>query len=394
MVEAILWTVGSLVALLAVLVGRARQVRSAVAILIIAGALVSSIAAWRVTPGAADLRVMCAGLALARAGQPELAHTPRKGFLHPVTYPLLSVIAVDPLCRAGNAYIAVWLLILAACLLLLRRMFQTFDWLLAVVLMIAAFRASTWIVWSGNIAVVELLLVFGAVTLMQESRFVPAGILLGLAGFLRVVPLGFAALAIAASGARSFAATCLIALATFAALHISFLLLMPDASAAYWNGFATGFGGLLEREIVLGSIAHPSLLSAAQALTAWVTPERSVAFSLFVAIVGVLSLLLVRASPAGRSNLFWGGLVLLILAVPRLKPYTFGLTIPAAYAALAHRTPATQIGGLIAFCALPFAGWAAASALEPSPGVFGYTALVSLLGLYALLVLPRAAQHG
>ena len=362
---------------------------------VLAWVVLQAVADLRRSPGGHDFRAMCRALDDIGEGRARLAYAfdPPDRIL-PLAYPFLAVAPLRPLCANPAAQPFAWLGLIAAATVLLLLAFPDVPPLIAVGFAVSAFRAPTWIMWTGNIAAVDFALLALAVYAFGRGRDVSAGVCLGLAGFIRILPLGFVAAIVLTQNARRAASVAVASIATFVALHIASALLWPEASGEYWRGLFSGFGGSVAETTWFGSTTHPSMLSAALAVGRRLPNTFVSAMWIYAMVSAVLAGAFALAwRAAGRQNLLWAGMVLVLLLSPRLMPYNFALAIPAALAAAAPAGASARAGLLIVVTVLPVAAFAVTGAARRAH-LFGYMPLISLAALYSVLLVQRVRGGG
>jgi hypothetical protein len=300
-----------------------------------------------------------------------------------------------PLCGTGNWYMLAWLVLCAGATLLLVPLFPELDSVLLAVVAASAFRATGWTILTGNIQALEFGLFSATLLAMVRGRGVAAGLLCGLAAFIRIVPLAWCVLPLALGDRKTALRMAAAAAITLAAAHGLFLVAMPAAAHAYWHAWQTGFNGALARETWFGSIYTPALFSFFLSIGRRLGAPYPVAI-LLQAVSGIALLLLVErdaATDPSRRTALWTAVIAILLVTPRMKPYTPVLAIAPAYVAVSRQSWRGQIAVLAAISVFPAAALAASEAAPERAGLLGYGALISLVMALALLHTRAAPPH-
>jgi hypothetical protein len=368
------------------------SVRTAVLCAVILLSLLSCWAALRDAPGG-DFQIYCAALrladtgadphdvdALARAGAPP-------GL--PMTTPALALLPLRSGCAAGR-YAPIWIAAALSAFLLVGLLDRRPQWLLLAAVIAAGFDAVRWMLVTGNIAIFEMLFAGTAFAALAAGRRLEIFVLaLGAATFLKIEPVAFSVLAFVAGGLRRAVIATAGVFATFAAFHALGFLTLPAASSFYWKHLLSGFGGFFGAEAIYGGNTHPSMLSLFSDVSAALTGRSWPAIPFYVAIAGLVLADLFfsrRTTDQPKTIALWG--LGLLLAMPRLKPYAFGLGIVPLYLAARQLAPRQQIVLVAISCAMPMAAAAALTSGLVSGGaarILGYYQLFALAGAYLLL---------
>ena len=361
-------------------------------------------AALRHAPGG-DFQIYCTALrladtgadphdvdALARAGAPP-------GL--PMTTPVLALLPLRPGCEAGR-YAAIWIAAALSTFLLVGLLDRRPQWLLLAAVVAAGFDAVRWMLVTGNIAIFEMLFGGAAFAALAAGRRLEIfGLGLGSATFLKIEPVVFSVLAFVSGGPRRGLITTAGVFAAFAALHVLGFLTMPAASSFYWKHLLSGFGGFFGAEAIYGGNTHPSMLSLFSDVSAATTGRSwpAIPFYAGIAALVLIDLLLSRRTTNNPPTIALWGLALLV-SMPRLKPYAFGLGIVPLYLAAKYLPPRQQIVLVAVSCAMPMAAAAALTSGLVSGGaarILGYYQLFALAGAYLLVrrrSIPIAAGEG
>jgi len=164
---------------------------------------------------------------------------------------------------------------------------------------------------------------------------------------------------------------------------------------------ALGFGGFFGAEAIYGGNTHPSMLSLFSDVSAAITGRSWPAIPFYVGIAALVlaDLFLSRRTTDNPPTIALWGLALLV-SMPRLKPYVFGLGIVPLYLAAKYLPPRQQIVLVAVSCAMPIAAAAALTSGLVSGAaarILGYYQLFALAGAYLLVrrrSIPIAAGEG
>jgi hypothetical protein len=368
-------------------------------LLLIIVILLAPVSYWRALQpeSGGDFRIYCAALRLTDQGRDphDVASLEKEGapFGLPLTNPATVLPLLRPVC-AREGYASVWILLVGATIVAVGLLDRHADWLLLSALVAGGLDAVTWMLRTGNIAVLELLLTGIAFAALMRRRDRTFGLGVGAAAFLKLTPAVLAAVPFAYRAPSAGLGAAAVALLTFVGLHALTLLVMPHAFIYYWSHMASGFGGFLGAEAIYGGITHPSLFSLLSDWTSSITGRRLFAVPLFVAIAGMVAIDLVcvtrRLSTAQDGSIVMPLWALALLALmPRVKPYAFGLCLVPLYFAGKTLSSRRQIGLIAACCVLPLA--ASIMAARPaSARIFGYGQLFALLIGYFVVRISAA----
>ena len=318
-----------------------------------------------------------------------------------MTTPVLALLPLRPGCAAGR-YAAIWIAATICTFLLVGLLDRRPQWLLLAAVVAAGFDAVRWMLVTGNIAIFEMLFAGAAFASLAAGRRLEIfGLGLGSATFLKIEPVAFSVLAFVSGGPRRGLTATAGVFAAFAALHALGFLTMPAASSFYWKHLLSGFGGFFGAEAIYGGNTHPSVLSLFSDVSAAITGRSWPAIPFYVGIAALVlvDLLLSRRRTDYPQTIALWGLALLV-SMPRLKPYVFGLGIVPLYLAAKYLPPRQQIVLVAVSCAMPMAAAAALTSGLVSGAaarILGYYQLFALAGAYLLVrrrSIPIAAGEG
>jgi hypothetical protein len=369
--------------------------------------LISFSTALRTPSAGGDFDIYCASLRLAGAGADPhdvdaLTHAGAPKGL-PMTTPVVALLPMRPVCSTRQ-YAPIWIIAAAATIALVGVLDPHPHWLLLAAAVLGGFDAVRWMLLTGNIAIFEMLFAGGAIASLLKkrgrvpffSRFIKKApdpffcLGLGAATFLKILPVAFSIMPAAlARNRRALAAAAGVAI-TFVLMHAAGFLFMPQASAFYWTHLLHGFGGFFGAEAIYGGNAHPSALSLFSDISASLTGRSWPALLVYVAFAGIVAadlfVFLLKNRPEHAKALGLCGLGLLLM-MPRLKPYAFGLGVVPLYLAAKPLRAGRQIVLMVVGCVLPLAA-AEATSTDVFPAlrwVLGYGQLFALASVYALV---------
>lgn len=245
--------------------------------------------------------------------------------------PLTSLVSVLPLPAVVAAEYTLFALVAAV---LLSRLVSesasnraTFLWVVAVV--VAGFQGFYWSVYSGNVDVFGGLLFVGSLWAVSEDRFTVSGTLLGALSLLKLFPIALVGVYLLApcSRYRTLRSVAATAGTVAVGLVVSWLLLpayFPDAWLSAVRAESPPVVGQ-------GFVFQVSTMYALEDIAAGLGVHRVVGVVAYG--VGVLGLLFVGGRWLSRrettvSSLALGA-ALLLVALPRLKPYYLVYATPA-----------------------------------------------------------------
>jgi len=301
-----------------------------------------------------------------------------------MTSPALVLPVLRPECASGD-YILLWWSLVALTVIAVGMLTRPADWLLLATIVVGAFDAVRWILSTGNIAALELLLTGAGVALLRSGREGLFVLAIGSAAFLKWIPVAFTLLVVPVAGAARGVRALAAVLAVVAVLNVVYLIAMPDLFVGYWSFIAGALHSFFRTEAVYGAEAHPSLLSLLMDASSAVFGRSWPGVPLYAAASGYLAFDLMRVtwrSPDRAGLLPLWGLGLLAM-MPRVKPYGFGIAVVPLYIA-ARLLPANRQALLIVLsCLVPLAG----SFIYDHTGVAAaaYGQLYGLAGAYAVV---------
>ena len=170
-------------------------------------------------------------------------------------------------------------------------------------------------------------------------------------------------------------------LATYCALHAVYFLVMPGSFGHYWGQMLGGFQGFFQAEAIYGGGAHPSVLSLLSDGSSRLTGRSWPAIPIYMvgAAAILIDLLRLRQTrPRAAMVPLWG--LGLLVVMPRLKPYAFGLGLVPLYLGAKALPPHRQALLLLISCVLPDVLRAAGDIK-----ILGYGQLVALIGAYFIV---------
>lgn len=311
---------------------------------------------------------------------------------YPFVYPPLVLYALLPFAKLSyeTAFVAWWLLKLAALGLLLRVWHRHFTPIPAapamLILLALAYNGALFQdLLAGNLAIFEQLGVWLALAALLQGQAVAFGVVLGLAAQIKLVPalLLFTALVLPPRPRWRAFATGVATFTGLLALNLVHRERLPDFVAAVQ---ALGRGGPLD----------PSSYSLVEYLRPHFMPRPNLDATFYAALatlfaaVGAWALLRLRAWPAPDPRLA----VLLAtsvyaLVLPRLKGYSYIVLIPAALHVL--RAARVKVPLVAVLVALPLRG----SLLPFTEYVrLAYLFFPWIAAVYVLFELAREATLG
>lgn len=236
---------------------------------------------------------------------------------------------------------------------------QTIIWLFVIVL--TGFRGFRAFLDTANMAGVEFSIFLASCCLIYRNNLFSAATGLGLMASLKLMPLSFISLfymiknisllkkfQMVGISILSFAAMILISLTLFHTFFDSWLNSLfgqlPQASsiAEIWRGY--------EESSLFGLLVGGSLKSFLM------SPQFSpLYFSTVLLLVGGYVWWIITSPPGKDGNdTFYVGLILLILLLPRLKPYTYLLATAPLFFYSLHLNVRNKITIFITACLLPY----------------------------------------
>jgi hypothetical protein len=312
-------------------------------------------------PSGWDAQLYCQAAELDRAGgNPYLASEFPGGL--PWLYPPALLNLFDLLCGApihfADSYPLIYLLAAAASLPFWQ---PGKDWLTALPLAASALAGLAWSLWSGNLEIFLLLPVSLTFFALRHSRWEMAAIWLGMTAAVKILPLVYLPLLLLSPlpwprKGRLLAVGAGVFLLTLSLLTFS----RPDLSPWYFRQLTGGLPGQGNPAAEFGSINHPAFPFFFAALFGWPNEFSGLIRGLLTGslLAGGLFWLawrfLARHCEKGERFLFLFSLafVLLTLALPRFKPYSFLLLTPALFE-LVRRQNLSWRAALLITCLYP-----------------------------------------
>jgi hypothetical protein len=289
-----------------------------------------------------------------------------------------------PAC-AHEAYVALWLSIIGATIVAVGMVTGPPHWLLLATVIVAGFDAVRWTVSTGNIAVLEIFLSSVGIASLAAGRFVVFAATVGSAAFVKWIPAVLALLAVPLAGLRGVARALLAVLAVVALLNVLYLLWMPGLFAAYWSSIAHALFSFFRAEAVYGAEVHPSLLSFLMGATSTTIGRSWPGLVLYGAAAAFVAFDLIRVTRQSRDPAqllpLWG--LGLLLLMPRMKPYGFGVGLVPLYLGALSLQPLPQVLLVLVSCIVPLAGVLVSDRSVASAAA--YSQLYALAGAYAVL---------
>jgi hypothetical protein len=277
--------------------------------------------------------------------------------LFPFVYPPLAAWLWSPLCAAG---VAVYPWLYAAALLasfVVTQRGDTLERLVLATLLVGGFGAAYWSFATGNVGLLELLLLAVGFAAAARGHWWPMALAIGWMGFLKLLPLLYLLPILLRPGAgspRDRVAPVALGGLCFAALHLVSFALHPDYTGSYVSlllhppyAHVPGFGWQNPAPVML-------LLKGLDALGAPATLAAGV-LAAGVALTALAFQRLRVAHPEDPVRVVAFGLLCVLLWLPRLMPYTFSHAVVPAFLLGGGRSTARQAMLLVASVALPFA---------------------------------------
>ncbi len=320
---------------------------------------------------------------LARHSDGRVTHR----FLYPLAaMPLLRTFSLLPFETARIAWLALKLLLLVGLVRLWRvSLLRDVDPLLIGFVLVLGFDAALiWELESGNITIIEQVLLWGGLTCFLRRRYALFATLIVAAALIKLTLIAFLGLLIFAPGnRRGRIAAGAVALLVFGALAAGPFLARPDLHQT----FAENLSGLREihplNPSALAIIDHVggSLLGPLAS-----TPDRRLAlWALYaVALVAVSWRTLRRVIAGGDQMLLVAvAVILYCLLAPRLKIYSYVMLMPASLLLWLRVLRGTDVGVL-------FAALVCMPGIRHLPGqlgiVAGYSSYLVNLALWLIVV--------
>lgn len=237
----------------------------------------------------------------------------------------------------------------------------------AAVLALGGVSGLAWTVLTGNTSAFEVLVLTLAVVAMRSRRWAVAAVILGLLGSLKLVSLGLlAAVLVADAPWRQRGVWLGYGLAAFAAVAVVSAALHPDLMVSFFQQITGRIGGQHTPINETGDLSHPSLMFALAGLaglrgamvdgTVGYSPGAWAVFAGAFVVIGIAALAVVRRQERGECRLdirIGFALLILILFMPRLKPYAFLLSTLPVWLLVRPLAPAGRAVVLAVAVALP-----------------------------------------
>jgi hypothetical protein len=254
--------------------------------------------------------------------------------------------------------------------------------------------ALLWALRTGNLALFEASLLWGGFAALKRGRLSAAAALIALGGWIKVLPLAFLSLVLAAPArARDRARAILVAGLVLAAVSLPHANLLPDWAAA------------VERSLAAGrptGEANPSLLGLLDGWTAggtWLAgPGKRTALGLYAAFGAAI--LAFSARPFGRlrregatPGWIMLGVLAWLLISPRVMVYSWVMAVPPAIYVIRRHIGGQPLRSLAYGCVV-LQGFARFLPGPPPRALHGLSFFL-LLGLWGIAVAaPVASRAG
>lgn len=341
-----------------------------------------------------DLGMMCAAVKAELHGQTPyiLSHLQQyTQTRHSFPYPPLALIPLKALC-AGNPFFIYPMFCAVSVLGLwawIRGCAPRDRWLLPVFLW-SGFEGMFFLLRCGNIEVLNFILFGTAMGFLARNKIRTAGAFFGAAAFLKILPIAFAALfLIGKENRKDKISAAVLASAVFFTAHLASFLTRGDLYSSY---FQLLMGQSAEHtplhETFYPGWPQPSLLSLASLLNWKIIPGVNFFTGLFYAVpaaVFILMAVIFLKKTRSFTSIFSYGVLLMLLLMPRLKPYTYCLAVVPVYFLSCSLRDSRKTGLLAAAVFLPWF----CRLCWPASIIFEYGQLYSLVLVYALLFFWR-----
>lgn len=345
-----------------------------------------------------DARLFCAAAEAAQAGRNpydvhELGQVLSWNY-QPYLLPLFSAA-----CRAPLSFVESYTWIYGALLLAGVAFCRPGpSWPQALPLALGAFSGFAWVLSAGNLSAVEFMLVCAAVFLVTRRRWEWTGLCLGLLGSLKLVTLAYAALLAFIPDHNSRRLRSLgLALLTFAGTFAFSAAISPDLVRPFFEqllGLIPGQHNVWIEGGAMNNLPLALFLTDTLKLAGLDFPHSIElgAGTLLAALVLFGLLPGNRLAGLARSDypaFFSIGLMTITLLLPRLKPYSFLLVVPALIVLLRSREKMMQANILLVSTIIPGLFFLIRLFFDPGNRLgtllFTYTQTLSLLVTLVLL---------
>lgn len=360
-----------------------------------------------------DTRVYCAAATAFGQGLDPYRVENLGGLSLSFVYQPVYVRLIEPLCGLAwpvpHAYTLASLTAVALSVLLWPGVLRRDGAGLAAVLALGGVSGLAWTVLTGNTSAFELLALTLAVVAMRSGKWAAAAAVLGLLGSLKLVSLGLLAVVLVADAPwKRRLAWMGYGLAAFMAVAAVSAALHPDLMLSFLKQITGRIGGQHTPLHETGDLYHPSLmfalggLAGLRGLTVDGTVGYSVAalalFGAVFALVCAGALTVVRRYERGACSLdtrIGFALLILILFMPRLKPYTFLLAALPVWLLARPLAPAGRAAVVAVAVMLPaLTGLTAGFGAGNTSLWWNFQQPLSLLAVLALLLLAYTRAGG
>jgi hypothetical protein len=330
----------------------ARWLLGALCLFLLATSLAAIASVLRFPSSGWDFHSYCRAQAALAAGRDPVGVG-----LFPFVYPPLAARLLGPLCAAGTAaYPWVYAGALLASYAITRRR-DALERVFLATLLVGGFDGAYWSFATGNVGLIELLLLAAAFAAGARGRWWPFGLVIAWLGFLKLLPLLYLLPLLLRPGAASLRMRLRpVAMAGlgFVALHLVSWALYPAYTHSYVSlllhppyPFVPDFGWANPAPVLL-------LLHAMGAL-GMPTPVALLALAAGVALTALAFRRFCLAHAGDPLPAVAFGLLCVLMWLPRLKPYTLAHAVVPVFWLARDRSVARRAALVLASVALPAA---------------------------------------
>lgn len=292
-----------------------------------------------------DLNVYCAAVKVFNNnGNPYLVNELQKsssGIL-PFVYPPTSIYFFKILCYPScifdsrASYYFLWCLLLAGAFFVIRKNDKNFQPLLLIILFTTGFLATHWNYLTGNIGLLELLLLSICFSFAIKEKYYLAMFPLAFIALLKITPLVLVSIFIF-SGISKFSKFKLMSFGLILFIFLSSLsyILFPDITHSYYLALMGKIENQNSPIYEGGGIGNPSLFFLLKNINETLFSNNFTTFLiLYILLIGSVFALFLNYTLKKNRNfpeVLSTGILFFLIASPRLKPYSFTFALIPVY---------------------------------------------------------------
>lgn len=350
-----------------------------------------------------DMQVMCAAVkTYLNHDNPYLTDNLQQYTQYKLSfpYPILVMPLLKSACANDPQYYLILLVTMYAALMIIAGMGARHNLWFLLCLMIAGFKNTQWLVYTRNIALLEMVIYFISSLFIYKRWGRWGNCFLGAAAFLKIFPLIFCLLKSICD--KNKLQTLAQTLGIFFILHIISYLLAPELFDSYVRivaGFSNGHAPI--KEVFRGGISNPNLLSLSHNLLApFISNKAAWVVGGLVYLMAVLSLgriwLHFRRLHLSHNDIFSLGVLFIMIISPRMKPYSFFFAIPPVFFLTEEWSLKNKLWIIVLCCVFPVCAGIAALGLHGNYwlGLYAeYGQLYALIGCFVWIGLRKRIDY-